>query len=65
MNPVLVAAWVIVAVLVTWFVVSCYYDMRQERIEKENAELRTSLALAEFKLSRRDVVKADFEKECG
>ena len=57
MNPVMVAAWIIVAILCTWFLMSCYYDNRNERQKKRIAKLEKDLAQVEFKLNRRDAVK--------
>lgn len=59
------AAWAIIAILCTWFVMSCFYDMRIHRQQKRIAKLEHDLALADFKLNRRDAVREDFEKECG
>lgn len=51
------AAWIIVAILCTWFVMSCFYDIRSHKQQKRIAKLEKDLALADFKLNRRDVVK--------
>ena len=60
-----VFAWIIAAILITWFVASCFYDIRSHRQQKRIARLEKDLALVEFKLERHKAVKAEFEKECG
>lgn len=59
------AAWIIVAILCTWFVMSCIYDIRSHKQQKRIAKLERDLTHAEFEIERRDAVREQFEKECG
>lgn len=65
MTAPMTVAWIIVAILCTWLVMSCFYDIRSHKQQKRIAKLEKDLALADFKLSRRDAVREQFEKECG
>lgn len=59
------AAWIIVAILCTWFVMSCFYDIRSDRQQKRIAKLERDLTHAEFEIERRDACIRDFIEECG
>ena len=65
MNPVEIACLVIVAIMITWFMVSGYYDLKVMDLQKALAKEQRRCEIAEFRLGRYESVREEFEKECG